>query len=64
MYILTILVPADIPKKLYGYNTSSTSIYVSWEDIANNAWRGTPGGFYLQFQSTKNATDKNIKKLK
>ncbi|XP_057312707.1 uncharacterized protein LOC130654183 [Hydractinia symbiolongicarpus] len=47
------------PYNLTGYNTSSTSIYIEWNDIYDIEWAGVVGNFRLTIQSVDNPMDKN-----
>lgn len=48
------------PYNLTGYNTSSTSIYIKWDDISEMEWAGVIGHFRLTIQSIEDPNDKNI----
>ncbi|XP_057313545.1 uncharacterized protein LOC130654910 [Hydractinia symbiolongicarpus] len=48
------------PYNLTGYNTSSTSIYIEWDDISEMEWAGVIGHFRLTIQSLEDPKDKNI----
>ncbi|XP_057313054.1 cell adhesion molecule DSCAML1-like [Hydractinia symbiolongicarpus] len=52
--------PLFPPVNFIGYNTSSTSIYISWEDIPEEAWAGIIGDFRLIIQSLKEPNEITI----
>ena len=56
-WVLLSIVPMESPPNLHGYNTSSTSINITWNDITETAWGGRTGGYLLKYESVKDAAD-------